>query len=488
MHSTDISFTHIRLSLKIYDYPRSYRCRVKISIVSLVETAHDAIPPLLSPGRSNRYRQCIAQTKAPHLSPIPSPPTSPKRKRAQCSINMLLLCDLDFDEFPKNETFSDEFFEISLPQFQVFAGCEFMGKSCDQLFTPIILDKGVCYTFNMLNREEIFQNDVMFYDNFHNNGLKSNWTRDNGYSDNAQKDTYPRRALFAGADNALSLAFFHYGPDTDYVCASNEVQGYRISLHTPDTIPLLKKQYFQVPFDQDVLAAVTPKMMKTSSGVKNFPVEDRDCYLSNEKPLEYFQIYTPENCKLECLTNYTLKRCKCVNFYMPRKNSTPICGNGKFRCMREAEMKLKSLQLKTFEQSNEDNQDYCDCKPLCTELSYDVELSQTEIKFQETLRAYRVKVNKQIAENMRWSTLTIFFKLEQFLTFQRNELYGPTDFLANFGGLLGLFTGFSLLSLMELIYFFTLRIFCNTRRYRVWSGPLEEAKPSDFQEGQRKVQ
>jgi amiloride-sensitive sodium channel len=68
------------------------------------------------------------------------------------------------------------------------------------------------------------------------------------------------------------------------------------------------------------------------------------------------------------------------------------------------------------------------------------------------------------------SSLTIYFKSDSFITSVRNELYGPMDFLANFGGLLGLFTGFSFLSLMEIFYFLTIRLFCNTRLYGRWSG------------------
>ncbi|KAI8424535.1 hypothetical protein MSG28_002992 [Choristoneura fumiferana] len=39
---------------------------------------------------------------------------------------------------------------------------------------------------------------------------------------------------------------------------------------------------------------------------------------------------------------------------------------------------------------------------------------------------------------------------------RRSELFGLTDFLANCGGLLGLFLGFSFLSLIEIFYFCTL--------------------------------
>lgn len=68
--------------------------------------------------------------------------------------------------------------------------------------------------------------------------------------------------------------------------------------------------------------------------------------------------------------------------------------------------------------------------------------------------------------------VTIFFKEMQFITSERNELYGSTDFLANCGGLLGLFMGFSFLSSVEIIYFLTVRLWCNLKRFgrHFWSG------------------
>lgn len=73
------------------------------------------------------------------------------------------------------------------------------------------------------------------------------------------------------------------------------------------------------------------------------------------------------------------------------------------------------------------------------------------------------------------SHFQIYFRKNQYITMDRNELFGITDFLANFGGLLGLFIGFSLLSLKELLYYFSLRIICNIKLFgkRNWSGKNE---------------
>lgn len=90
---------------------------------------------------------------------------------------------------------------------------------------------------------------------------------------------------------------------------------------------------------------------------------------------------------------------------------------------------------------------------------------------------------------MQPARLSIFFKEHQFITSRRSELYGQTDFLANCGGLLGLFLGVSVLSIIEVIYYFTLRLACSLRLRRNRQrksmrlqknqvGPLDQSIPN----------
>lgn len=46
---------------------------------------------------------------------------------------------------------------------------------------------------------------------------------------------------------------------------------------------------------------------------------------------------------------------------------------------------------------------------------------------------------------------------------EKTELYTLADFLANCGGLLGVFCGFSVLSLFEIVFYATLRLFWRVR-------------------------
>lgn len=63
-----------------------------------------------------------------------------------------------------------------------------------------------------------------------------------------------------------------------------------------------------------------------------------------------------------------------------------------------------------------------------------------------------------------FSRLVVGFNEEHFSPTKRLESFSKTDLLANCGGLFGLFMGASLLSIVEMIYYFTIRIYFTRRR------------------------
>lgn len=63
--------------------------------------------------------------------------------------------------------------------------------------------------------------------------------------------------------------------------------------------------------------------------------------------------------------------------------------------------------------------------------------------------------------------MKVYFKSHEVTTYKRAELYTFSNFLAIGGGLLGLFLGISALSVIEFIYYFTLRMFWNIRRWKI---------------------
>lgn len=60
--------------------------------------------------------------------------------------------------------------------------------------------------------------------------------------------------------------------------------------------------------------------------------------------------------------------------------------------------------------------------------------------------------------------LAIFYREQKVETMKRTEVYTYSDFLAVCAGLLGLFLGMSVLSVIELIYYGSLRYYFDIRR------------------------
>ncbi|RZC36786.1 ASC domain containing protein, partial [Asbolus verrucosus] len=242
-----------------------------------------------------------------------------------------------------------------------------------------------------------------------------------------------------------------------------------VLIHNPIDISRLSNHYFRVPLGIAAVAIIEPKVVTTSPAVKKFSPSKRKCYLRNERILTHFKLFSQLNCLLECLSNYTLNKCRYVSYFMPSKfhsllgdNATPVCGIRNIDCVYVADKVLnKDLKSKI---SGKGDEPHCDCRPSCTELSYNVETSHSD--FLWTFGAPSDVQN--IPDKLKlfvlcfssvFPILTIYFKAEHFMGIERNELYGVSDLISNFGGLLGLFTGFSLISLAEIIYFLTLRIF-----------------------------
>ncbi|XP_077285510.1 pickpocket protein 28-like [Arctopsyche grandis] len=334
--------------------------------------------------------------------------------------------------------------------------------NCSDLFTPILTQEGLCFTSNMLNAQELFRNEMLEHYEYLKDIKKSEgWSLGDGYPKNLPFKTYPTRGMGAGTTTGITVVFKAYSKDLDYLCRG-PVQGFKVSLHTPVEMPQVSQQYFRVPLNQEVIAAVKPNMITTSEGLKSYNPKRRQCYFPNERKLRYYKVYTQNNCDLECLTNYTDFLCDCVTFSMPRKLNTPICSVGKLPCVYyyqdDLMQKISKIGFNNENLTDIDAYlvDYvkdCNCLPACTVIGYDVEVSQADYNWKKVYESYA----ENITEEIQLARMVLFLKQPQFITSRRSELYGTTDFLANCGGLLGLCLGFSFLSLIEIIYFLTLR-------------------------------
>ncbi|XP_037944286.1 pickpocket protein 28-like [Teleopsis dalmanni] len=202
-----------------------------------------------------------------------------------------------------------------------------------------IIDKeeGICYTFNGLSSKDLYREDTYQHNHFdsHNaieyseySNRTLSWSLQNGYDTDSGFKTYPARVLGAGARAGIFIALQSFKQETDYYCRG-PIQGFKVLLHSPDDVPHVSKDFVRIPTGKEVLIAVKPNMITTSIGIDDYHPLRRQCFLHNERQLRFFKIYTQSNCELECLANFTLEKCGCVKFSMPRSLYTPVCNEDK---------------------------------------------------------------------------------------------------------------------------------------------------------------
>lgn len=87
----------------------------------------------------------------------------------------------------------------------------------------------------------------------------------------------------------------------------------------------------------------------------------------------------------------------------------------------------------------------CNCLPECNSIRYDY--STMTVPF----------VPENISRMEFAASVSIYLADDDFTAYKRIESYGTVRLLSNIGGFLGLFLGVSVLSIVEFVYFFTLR-------------------------------
>lgn len=137
-------------------------------------------------------------------------------------------------------------------------------------------------------------------------------------------------------------------------------------------------------------------------------------------------------------------------FYFADYDGTKICGED-LECYLGASRKLFIPQFSDNENDIHALIDDCNCLPTCTQLSYKIDVTSLS--------------NVDAASGGTGQTaLYVSFKDPFFKKEIRSELHSIFEFFSSCGGSLGLFLGVSIFSIIELIYFCTVRVYLHSKR------------------------
>jgi amiloride-sensitive sodium channel len=219
-------------------------------------------------------------------------------------------------------------------------------------------------------------------------------------------------------------------------------------IHQPDLLPtfLSRNDFTELQYGTQLDVEITPEIIKTDMNLKKLSPNERGCYFDKEKKLKFFQIYSLQNCELECFANIIYQKCGCLPLTLPynRAQKIPLCKSygvyAQESCASITRASLLNSKYFSFDQN-------CSCLPLCDSTTY------------------HVKYYPEYFKNDDEISITIRMNTDDMILYRRYQQFTSSDVISYVGGLLGLFAGISMLSIVEFVYFFTLRLFVNVARH-----------------------
>ena len=158
--------------------------------------------------------------------------------------------------------------------------------------------------------------------------------------------------------------------------------------------------------------------------------------------------YDADLCAKKCFAEEIIKQCKCHRLFFPRLDTTTrICKTNSTSCVNMVrkqylEGKINCLQL---------------CRPPCKEIAFSTELSFSQFPHLVSFVGYNKTLSEMREEILK---VNIYYKTLNMKTIREHRSYEIENLLADIGGQLGLFSGYSILTLLEILFLvFTLSAF-----------------------------
>ncbi|XP_039287308.1 pickpocket protein 28-like [Nilaparvata lugens] len=297
---------------------------------------------------------------------------------------------------------------------------------------------GICYSFNLMSPSKRYNQKFGAQHIFSHSTNNIN-------GDSEIEDSDSGQTQIAGG-NLLTSAklFLDFNADDISEECKSKGYGFLVRVHNPFEDPQGHQPAF-IDVDKTTTVKILPKIITSSQNLINWNPLDRGCYFHHERKLKFYKVYTQLNCEIECQANTTLEQCGCNMFYQIYSfTESKICEADKFQCV---------LNITNNETGKEQNP--CGCLPGCNEYEYEIRTYPTTQTWAEaeslnssiafSTQGFHLDRSKQKS----YSSIKLEYNNEGISKKSRIGIYSFTAFIAQIGGLLGLFVGFSLLPEMS---------------------------------------
>uniref|UniRef100_A0A182YDB6 Pickpocket n=1 Tax=Anopheles stephensi TaxID=30069 RepID=A0A182YDB6_ANOST len=321
-------------------------------------------------------------------------------------------------------------------------------NECDKLLDAVRTERGICYTFNAVAGERIFKaNNLINVKELSNASRPTeNWDFLRGLQiiTSVLVKQYPRAAQDMSGRYRLKITLSNEQNETLSDCVSPSLEAF---VHSPIDFPYKPVHPTAIPFSSVVQLRVFPKLVRSQRYLRYFTAPTTGCISQVQNPLKLFSIYTQSNCEMECHTQYFLDKRGCVLDHMPRSHTMNLCNSTTNYRPYDVLDKIVGGQLR--EQNIPRSQFFqrlCNCLPACVDFRYRAESSTYTV----AVEPWTMELNS--TEGLS-SELVVEFAEDHFYPLVRSVRYSVLDFVGDFGGLIALFLGISIVSLVEVFFF-----------------------------------
>ncbi|KAJ1527770.1 hypothetical protein ONE63_007725 [Megalurothrips usitatus] len=231
-----------------------------------------------------------------------------------------------------------------------------------------------------------------------------------------------------------------------------------VHIHSAEDVPFLNSLSSEVFVAAPLIHkrfGIAVREIENEPGVRDTSTQQRKCRFHDENDLTVYRFYSYSACITECRKQAQIKQCNCTTHLMPNAKEEEICTLEGLMCLYVHYTNFSVLKTSWSRKEGL----YCPCVPACTEPEYNI---VTQESFGIAHNTSRIELTLDRLPSERY---------------KRNVVRGRLDMVVSMGGAAGLFVGASLLSFVELFYYFSLRM-CGGE-----SAPEEDEESSKDHDG-----
>ncbi|XP_067620275.1 pickpocket protein 19-like isoform X2 [Eurosta solidaginis] len=299
---------------------------------------------------------------------------------------------------------------------EMLTKCEWLNhkEDCCDIFVERRSQLGICLAFNSINPPKARVND----------------------------STWPWRTNKGGLDSGLKVKVML----NKHQSLTRTMNGIMVMTVEPNAWYYLPSDIFEQTTSDIILDAF---FNRYDDETRRVPSDIRGCVFKDEQNSDDFKTlfghsYRFENCQAQCQQEYLMKYCNCTLdiFYPP--SPYRACQLVDMPCLAKYNNYLVNFEIPGQEKylSSQYPGVVYNCHMSCDSLRYFIKIISRQLTAAQSM------------ENTSLINLSVYFKSDFITKYKTILVFTWVDLIVSFGGTTGLFLGCSLISLVELIYFF----------------------------------